>query len=146
MVGESIVHWMTFFKSKKNVSFKTKVSGSHIWATIKCNLCRSIELINQISTWLYVKGSRPIPNIVLYRVLQKTYKKCITIYVLRMNLYKCCTTIENSKLCTQVVHYYLLFCSTSFHEIIYDVIQPTFYFKKEFQLMYLFSSLLFIML
>ena len=39
----------------------------------------------------------PIPNIVLFRVLQKTYKKCITIYVLRVSLYKSCTTIENSK-------------------------------------------------
>ena len=72
----------------------------------------------------------PIPNIVLFRVLQKTYKKCITIYVLRVSLYKSCTTIENSKLCTQVVHYYLFFCSTSFHVIMYDVIQPTYYFEK----------------
>ena len=59
----------------------------------------------------------PIPNIVLFPVLKKTYKKCIIIYVLRVTLYKSCTTIENSKLCTQVVHYYLLFCSTSFDEI-----------------------------
>ena len=67
----------------------------------------------------------PIPNIVLCRVLQKMYKKCITIYVLRVSLYKSCTTINNSKLCIQEVHYYLFFCSTSFHEIMYDVIQPT---------------------
>ena len=89
---------------------------------------------------------QPIPNIVLCWVLEKMYKKCITIYVLKVSLYKSCTTIDNSKLCTEVVHYYLFFCSTSFHEIMYDVIQPTYYFKKEFQLMYLFSTLLFIML
>ena len=37
---------------------------------------------------------------------------------------------RDSKSCTEVVHYYLFCCSTSFHEIMYDVIQPTFYYKK----------------
>ena len=119
-------------------------------AVVYCKKKIHISFIHTfVATTLIIKHTnnyRPIPNIVLCQVLQKTYKKCIIIYVLTVSLYKSCTTIENSKSCNQVEHYYLLFCSTSFNEIMYGVIQPTNYFKKYFQLMYLFSTLLFIML